>query len=71
MVLQVKGIVIFYFLVLLTVPSILSEDYLEFLVEGETIEFTQKTRTDRLTIITIIDIDAISGREQITAIDLI
>ena len=69
MVLQVKGIVIFYFLVLLTVPPILSEDYLEFLVEGETIEFTQKTRTDRLTIITVIDIDAISGREQITAID--
>ena len=40
----------------------LSEDFIEFLVEGETVEFTQQIRTDRLTIITVIDIDAVSGR---------
>ena len=44
---------------------------LEFLVEGETIEFTQQIRTDRLTIITVIDIDTVSGREQINEIDTI
>ena len=63
MVLGIAGILV---LVHLTRP----ED-LEFLVEGETIEFTQQIRTDRLTIITVIDIDTVSGREQINEIDTI
>ena len=63
MVLGIAGILV---LVHLTRP-----EELEFLIEGETIEFTQQIRTDRLTIITIIDIDTVSGREQINEIDTI
>ena len=54
----------------LTIHFTRSDD-LEFLVEGETVEFTQQIRTDRLTIITVIDIDTVSGREQINDIDTI
>ena len=42
-----------------------------FLVEGEMVEFTQSTKTDRLTLIVTIDLDQISGRKAIKAIDTI
>ena len=51
------------------VSQVCSDDTFSFLVEGEEVEFTQRTKTDRLTIIVSIDIDAVSGRFQFKAID--
>lgn len=69
-VIQLIMIVLLIPLVIKIIMAQENQDF-TFLVEGENIEFSQSTKTDRITLILAIDLDSVSGRKAFKAIDVL